>query len=216
MAEKKGPTLDEIINTALNEVSPGAGDANVSDPPEVETISSADDEPIDGAESTSVDGEVDDGTTPSETSDEEGDGTNAEGEPTGGESEGEGTDAAAVAATADAAKSDADKQREKETKALNDPIPKDVAAPTQERMRSLIKIGKEATQRAEVATQQVADIAGAMQSCGITPPQYKEWLDFMREFNSADSAVQVKALEKLEDMTEILYIVARMLEGRSD
>ena len=33
MAEKKGPTLDEIINTALNEVSPGAGDANVSDPP---------------------------------------------------------------------------------------------------------------------------------------------------------------------------------------
>lgn len=78
---------------------------------------------------------------------------------------------------------------------INDPIPKDLKPATQERMRSLVSIAKEADTRAVTAEQNFNFLVEGVRATGTTPEQYGEMLSFMALFNSQDPAQQEKALE---------------------
>jgi hypothetical protein len=86
----------------------------------------------------------------------------------------------------------------KKPDAINDPIPKDLGAETQTRIRSLIKTAKEADAKVAEATQNLDYIVKGVQATGTTPQQYGEVLSWMQLFNSGDAIQQAKALELAE------------------
>lgn len=92
----------------------------------------------------------------------------------------------------------------KEPDALNDPIPKDVSQPTQQRMRTLIDIAKQSEARATEATENFNTMMTGLQAANVTPEQYGETLSFLSLFNSGDPQQQGKALEILDDMADKL------------
>ena len=86
----------------------------------------------------------------------------------------------------------------KKPDAINDPIPKDLGAETQTRIRSLIKTAKEADAKVAEATQNLDYIVNGVKATGTTPQQYGEVLSWMQLFNSGDAIQQAKALELAE------------------
>lgn len=107
---------------------------------------------------------------------------------------------ATAAAAAEAAKPAIDPKTGKPVVAakpadpINDPIPKDLKPATQERIRSVIAIAKEAETRAATAEQNFDFLVKGVQATGTTPEQYGEMLSFMALFNSQDPAQQEQAL----------------------
>lgn len=87
---------------------------------------------------------------------------------------------------------------------INDPIPKDLKQETQERIRTLISMNKEITQRVEKATQDFDYLVNGIKATGTTPQQYGEVLSFMALFNSGDPNQQAKALELIESVADRL------------
>lgn len=118
-------------------------------------------------------------------------------------------EAAAAAADAAAAKGAKDGKgdkpgEQKAPDALNDPIPKDLAPKTQERMRTLIKTAKEVTADRDRVQQDFDYLVQGVQSTGATPEQYGETLSWLKLFNSQDPAQQEKALELVETVADRL------------
>jgi hypothetical protein len=88
--------------------------------------------------------------------------------------------------------------------ALNDPIPKELSAQTQERIRTLIKTTKETEVKATEATQQLDYIVNGVRATGMNPQQYGEVLSFMQLFNSGDPKQQETALGLIENIADRL------------
>jgi len=109
-----------------------------------------------------------------------------------------------------------DKPGEKKPDAVNDPIPKDVAPATQERMRTLVKMTKDLTAERDTATQSFETLVGGLQATGTTPEQYGEVLSFMALFNSTDPAQQTKALELLDGVADRLSMLLGKDRAASD
>lgn len=93
---------------------------------------------------------------------------------------------------------------------LNDPIDKTLAQPTQERIRSLVKMNHETAQQRDEIQQNFNFMVQGIQATGTTVEQYGEVLSFMALFNSGDPAQQGQALDLLEDVADRLA----MLIGR--
>lgn len=87
---------------------------------------------------------------------------------------------------------------------INDPIPKELKAETQERMRSLIKTAKELTAERDTLKTDFDYIIKGVEASGSTPQQYGEVLSWMQLFNSRDPAQQTKALELVESVADRL------------
>jgi hypothetical protein len=87
---------------------------------------------------------------------------------------------------------------------LNDPIPKELAKETQDRIRTLIKTTKENEAKATEATQQLDYIVNGVRQTGMNPQQYGEVLSFMQLFNSGDPKQQETALGLIENIADRL------------
>lgn len=81
---------------------------------------------------------------------------------------------------------------------VNDPIDKTLKPATQERIRTLIGMAKEADGRAEKAVQDFNYLVQGVQATGASPEQYGETLSWLALFNSSKHEDQVKALELIE------------------
>ena len=95
------------------------------------------------------------------------------------------------------AKTEAKPPEAKKSDPLNDPIPKELKAETQERIRSLIDTAK-------TATQDLNYMVAGVQATGASPEQYAETLSWLALFNSNDPAQQAQALELVENVAERL------------
>lgn len=87
---------------------------------------------------------------------------------------------------------------------LNDPIDKNLAQPTQERIRSLIATTKEVSRERDEIRQNFDFMVNGIQATGTTVEQYGEVLSFMALFNSGDPQQQEQALNLLEDVADRL------------
>ena len=90
----------------------------------------------------------------------------------------------------------------KKSDPINDPIPKELKAETQDRMRSLIKTAKELTAERDQVKTDFDYIIKGIEASGSTPQQYGEVLSWMQLFNSNDPAQQSKALELVESVAD--------------
>jgi hypothetical protein len=88
--------------------------------------------------------------------------------------------------------------------ALNDPIPKELAQATQDRMRTLVSMVKDTTRERDELQQNFNYMVQGIQATGTTTEQYSELLSFMALFNSGDPAQQEKALDLVEGVAERL------------
>lgn len=200
-----GETALDAVNAALEEVTH-----------EAPADTSAD---VTGDDSTD---EVD----ASQSDDPEGDGTDGEEGAANGDGESEGAEGDAAAAgrerdpatgkflpkaadkpNPDAANKPAEGVKPIEAKKpdpINDPIPKDLKGPTQERIRSLITTTKEVTAERDRVKQDFDYMVQGVQATGASPEQYGETLSWLAMFNSNDPAQQGKALELVENVAERL------------
>lgn len=87
---------------------------------------------------------------------------------------------------------------------LNDPIPKDLKPETNQRIRSLIGMAKEATDKATQAEGNFNQIVSGLQAAQVSPEQFGETVSFLALFNSNDPKQQGQALEIIEDMADKL------------
>lgn len=200
------PTLFDAISTAIESDGTDLGGPGASP----DDTSAADDSGSDDA------GLLEAGDDQSAADDDAGDDESGEpgGEDSeGGEPEGEGDEDAAAARGPDGKfvkKSEGDKPADGKDKQppkvdhVNDPIPKDLAPKTQERMRFLVNETKKLAEEVKVAQGDFNHLVEGIRSTGTTPEQYGEVLSFMALFNSGDAAQQGKALELLEDMADRL------------
>jgi len=201
------PTVFDAVNAALAEVS---GDAptktqntDVDDSPSNPHADAEDqytelgvDEASDKTGEEGGETETSDGEDAGEDEGTPGKSDGAADKPADGKGDTDEAKAAAEAAAAAAAK---------KPDALNDPVPKDVAPATQERIRTLIKATKEAeTQRAE-ATQNLDFIVNGVKGAGMSPAQFGETLSFMSVYNSGNFE---KAIEMLEPFLDNMYALA--------
>lgn len=125
-------------------------------------------------------------------------------------------DAAAAAAAGKPGAKPGDKPGEKKPDAVNDPIPKDVAPATQERMRTLVKMTKDITAERDEVRGNFESLVGGLQATGTTPEQYGEVLSFMALFNSTDPEQQTKALELLDSVADRLSMLLGKERAASD
>lgn len=205
------PTLFDAISTAIDSDGTNLGGPGASP----DDTSSVDDSGSDdaGLLEAGDDQDAPNGDAGDDTSGEQG------GEDTdGGESAGEGDEDADAQARGPDGKfakkpdgTDADQQGKKPgdkgVKApdhVNDPIPKDLAPKTQERMRFLVGETKKLAEEVKVAQGDFNHLVEGIRSTGTTPEQYGEVLSFMALFNSGDASQQGKALEIIEDMADRL------------
>lgn len=119
----------------------------------------------------------------------------------------EAADAAAAAAAAKPALGPDGKPVAAAAKApdpLNDPIPKEVAQATQDRIRTLIGMTREETKAREIIQTDFNYIVEGIKQTGASPQQYGETLSWLALFNSGDASQQEKALELVEGVAEQL------------
>jgi hypothetical protein len=205
MTQKAGETALDAVNAALEEVVHEA-------PVDTSTEATGDDSADEVDETTGTDTDSD--------------GTDSEEGAADGDGESEGTEGDEVAAgrerdpltgkflpkVADKpAEKPADKPAEgvkpvepKKPDPINDPIPKDLKGPTQERIRSLITTTKEITAERDRVKQDFDYMVQGVQATGASPEQYGETLSWLAMFNSNDPAQQTKALELVENVAERL------------
>ncbi len=87
---------------------------------------------------------------------------------------------------------------------LNDPIPKELAQATQDRMRTLVSMVKDTTTQRDEIQANFNYMVGGIQAAGITTEQYSELLSFMGLFNSGDPKQQEQALDLVEGIADRL------------
>lgn len=104
----------------------------------------------------------------------------------------------------------------KKSDPINDPIPKELKAETQDRMRSLIKTAKELTAERDQVKTDFDYIIKGIEASGSTPQQYGEVLSWMQLFNSNDPAQQSKALELVESVADRLATLLGKERASSD
>jgi hypothetical protein len=95
----------------------------------------------------------------------------------------------------------------KEPDPINDPIPKDLKAETQERMRTLISRTKESEEKGAAVAKDFDYMINGIKATGTTPEQYGELLSWMSLFNSGNPEQQGKALEILDSMADRLAML---------
>lgn len=199
------PTLFDAISTAIESDGTDLGGPGASP----DDTSSVDDSGSDDASllETSDDSDASDVDASDDASGGEG-GEDADGD----QPAGEGDEDAAAARGPDGkfVKKDGDKPADDKGKQpskvdhVNDPIPKDLAPKTQERMRFLVSETKKLAEQVQTAQGDFNHLVEGIRSTGTTPEQYGEVLSFMALFNSGDASQQGKALELLEDMADRL------------
>lgn len=197
--ENQGTALDAINEALGHTEEPGDDAANTGAEGE------------DGAAAAGDEGEAAAGDAEGEQTDQPAADETAERDPVTGRFRKKDPAAEAEAAAADAAAAAAAKDgkggkpgEQKAPDPINDPIPKDLAPKTQERMRTLIKTTKELTAARDEAVQNFDFLVQGVQSTGATPEQYGETLSWLKLFNSGDPAQQEKALELVETVAERL------------
>jgi len=87
---------------------------------------------------------------------------------------------------------------------LNDPIPKELKQETQDRIRTLITMNRETTQKFEAIQRDFDFMVSGLQQAGVSPEQYGETLSWLALFNSNDPKQQEKALELVESVADRL------------
>lgn len=194
--EEVSEDLMDVIDHAIE-----TGDVGSPTPPEHSDESAeGDEDSLDGVS----DGEADDSGDPDGAGDGDADGEEE------GEGEGEGRQRGPDGKFVKPGEKPGEKKPEekpegaKKPDPLNDPIPKELARETQDRIRTLIKSTREATETAERAQGNFDEIIRGIQATGTTPDQYREVLSFMALFNSGDTAQQEKALELIEGVADRL------------
>lgn len=202
------PTLFDAISTAIDSDGTDLGGPDASP----DDSSASDDSGSDdaGLLETSDDSDASDGDASDDSSGEPGS-EDADGDQQPSEGD---EDAAAQARGADGrfAKKpgEGDKPADDKNKGakqpdhVNDPIPKDLAPKTQERMRFLVGETKKLSEQVKTVQGDFDHLVNGIRSTGTTPEQYGEVLSFMALFNSGDAAQQEKALGLLEDMADRL------------
>ena len=113
----------------------------------------------------------------------------------GADGEGEGGEGKPAAKPGDAPAKDGDK---KEPDPLNDPVPEGLKEATTKRIHDLIKIGKDATARAEQVSAQFNTIVSRVRDTGSTPEQYGQALEYLSLVNSGRREDIIKALEFID------------------
>lgn len=196
---------DEVLNEgALAAVNAAL---NGEDPPEVETPDPVDagDGTVDAEAEAAADGHVPEGEAAEEAPESEG----TEEEKAAAAGRERNPDGTFKKPEAKAESKPEEKPGEKKpepakTDPLNDPIPKDLKPQTQERVRTLIKMAKEATAETEQVRTDLNVIVNGLSQAGVTPQQYVETVSFLALFNSGDPAQQTKALELAESVADRL------------
>lgn len=200
--------------TALDAINEALGTAAGGTAPTETPTETTDDEA--GAAGTGTVDDGDEGAVGDGEGAAEGDEGAAEGEGEEG-AEGEGAEGEAAAAgrerNADGTFKKVDAQgkpiegkpaEKKQPDALNDPIPKELKAETQDRIRTLIKTTKDVTAERDKFKTDFDYMIQGVQSTGATPEQYGETLSFLALFNSQDPVQQEKALEVIEGVADRL------------
>lgn len=85
--------------------------------------------------------------------------------------------------------------RQKVERAIDEPIPQDLSARTQERIKTLIDTARNVTEERDQVSQQFQTVVGAIQMSGTTPDQFREYLQFQTNCNSNDVNRQKEALK---------------------
>ena len=182
-------------------------------PPEPESALSAIDEALGLGPETEAEETALEGAEEAAEGLEDGEAEAAEGETAEGEAEGEQSDEDAEAEGkvrgpdgkfVKKAEEPAKPVEAKKPDPLNDPIPKELKAETQERIRTLIKTTKEATERVQNVERDFNFMVEGVRATGTTPDQYREVLSWMALFNSGDPNQQGQALEMVEQVADQL------------
>lgn len=200
MTEKSGETALDAVNAAL------AGTSH--EEPIVDDV--VDDPAVDDAPEGEAAPEGDDPDAPAVDADGEGEGAESD-----ASADGRQRDPATGKFLPKAAEKPAEKGAEKPAEGvkpveakkpdpINDPIPKDLKGPTQERIRSLITTAKEVTAERDRVTTDFNYMVEGVKSTGASPEQYGETLSWLAMFNSGDPTQQEKALELVETVAERL------------
>jgi hypothetical protein len=203
------PTIFDAVSAAIDSATPGGQHVTPQDP--APDDSAADPAP-DAEDTLEGDAVGDEGEPPAETVDE-GDGTDKPAD--GSDKAVAGKPGETPGAKPDDKRSPADKAKDdaaaaaaaaavKKPDAVNDPIPKELAKETQDRIRTLIKTTKETEAKATEATQQLDYIVNGVRQTGMSPQQYSEVLSFMQLFNSGDPKQQETALGLIENIADRL------------
>lgn len=85
----------------------------------------------------------------------------------------------------------------KEPDHFNDPLPNALKPETKERIRFLVKTGKEAIARAETAETERNEVMDQIIATKATPEQYAQTLDYLEMVNSGDRTKMIKAANYL-------------------
>ncbi len=118
----------------------------------------------------------------------------------------------AAAAAAKAAAKPVEQPKAKDP--INDPIPQGLKKETGERIQAVIKIAKEQTQKAELATSQFNEVMGLIKETRATPEQYGQTLEFLKMFNSGDPDQLEKALVAAQQtVTNIARLLGKPVPG---
>lgn len=86
-------------------------------------------------------------------------------------------------------------KRQKVERAIDEPIPQDLSARTQDRIKTLIDTARTITEERDQVSQQFQTVVGAIQMSGTTPDQFREYLQFQTDCNSNDVNKQKSALQ---------------------
>jgi hypothetical protein len=205
MTQKVGETALDAVNAALEEVVHEA-------PVDTSSEATGDDSSAEVDEAAGTDPDID-GTDGDEgATDGDGEGEGAEGDEAAAGRERDPATGKFLPKSADKpGEKPADKPAEgvkpvepKKPDPINDPIPKDLKGPTQERIRSLISTTKEVSAERDQIKQDFDYMVQGVQATGASPEQYGETLSWLAMFNSNDPKQQEKALELVETVAERL------------
>jgi len=199
------PDIFDAVSDAIDENTVGldAGDAD-------------DDAPTGDKDDVTPTGESED--DPEEDPENEG----GDDEPTGDEPAGSEGDDDAPAADKDPVSGDDvppvkdgdtpadDAGKDKEPDHVNDPIPKELAEKTQDRIRSLADRVKTAEAGVTERTTELDEMIGMVTETGTSGEQYGQVLGFMKLFNSTDEADQRAAFAVMQ--TELATMAAKLGE----
>jgi hypothetical protein len=87
---------------------------------------------------------------------------------------------------------------------VKDPIPKDTAQPTADRIRALVRMNNELSSALATVTADFDTMIGGIKATGAGPQQYGEVLNWMKLFYSNNLAEQKQAYELVESVAERL------------
>lgn len=198
------PNLFDAVSDAIDEQTVGLDTSADDDPPTGDTddVKPADKSKDDPEEDPEDEG-GDNKPKPDKSADGEGDPEPKDGDKTpvpGADKSGDADEGAKDGADGEAAQPDH----------VNDPIPKELAEKTQERIRSLAERTKVAEAAVTERSADLDEMISMVQETGTSGEQYGQVLGFMKLFNSTDEADQRAAFKVMQ--TELATMAAKLGE----